>query len=143
MDSGSLCVAMCMKALNGTGVEPEVVLLLEEPPPPPAAFAGVRELMPGELALCEAAEPPTGVDTTVEPALPAEDRAELELPERAELLVVDRFNTDGTAVNDEPLRVDVGDSRGLPEEAVLPAPAPEEEPAVFEATAVGVPVWEA
>lgn len=132
-----------MNALRGTGAGPVVALLPDALPPSLEPPAAVREPVPGELALCDAAEPPTDLDSTLEPPVPLEDRAELALPERGFVLPVERFSTEGTAVNEEPLRVDAAVSSALPELAAPPAPAPEEEPAVFEATAVGVPVVEA
>jgi hypothetical protein len=122
-----------MKALNGTGVELEVELLLLEPLP----------LVPVErdaLALWDAADPELPDNKL---PLPEDaDRAEVELtPDR---LVLERLRTpDDLAVKDEPLLLEVGDSRLLAEEAEEPAPAPEEDPAVFEATVIGVPLAEA
>jgi hypothetical protein len=134
---------MCTKVLKGTGVDPPVALLLELPLPPEAA---VREF--GALAFCDAADAPTDADNT--PALPppieAEESAEVELTPEVELVVVllARFNTPGELeLSDEPLLLEAGVRRALPEAAVPPAPAPEDEPAVLEATAVGVPPREA
>ena len=113
-------------------MEVEVELLLLEPPPP-------LELVVLEaLALWEAAEVPEVPDNT----LLEDDREEVEVvPDK---LLLDRFNTpEEMALSDEPLLLEVGDNRLFPEEAEDPAPAPEDEPPVFEATAVGVPVLEA
>ena len=130
MDSGSLWVFRWTKALSGTGVEVEVELLLELPPPP--LLLVVRELE--ALALWDAAEVPEVPDNT----LLEDDREELEVPDR---LLLERFNTpEDVALSDEPLLLAVGDNRLFPEDAEDPAPAPEEEPAVFEATVVGVPL---
>ena len=133
MDRGSLSVFMCTKALNGTGVELEVELLLLEPPPLPLV-----PVARDALALCDAADPELPDNT-----LPVED------PDRVveltpDKLVLERLSTpDELAVNDEPLLLEVGDSRLLAEDAEEPAPAPEEDPAVFEATVIGVPLAEA
>ena len=140
MDSGSLCVCMCTKVLKGTGVDPPpVVPLLELPLPPEAA---VREF--DALAFCDAADTPADPDNTR--ALPApieaEESAEVELVPEIELVVLlARFSTpDELELSDEPLLLEVGVRRALPEAAAPPEPAPEDEPAVFEATAVGVPL---
>ena len=88
------------------------------------------------LALWEAAEVPEVPDNT----LLEDDREELEVPDR---LLLERLNTpEEVALSDEPLLLVVGDNRLFPEEAEDPEPAPEEEPAVFEATVVGVPLVE-
>jgi hypothetical protein len=140
-----------MKALRGTGVEPPVVLLfglpLPELLPLLPVVAVLRELEPEALALSEAAEPPVDPDSTLVPAVlvEADERAEVELvPAKEEVVLVlpARFSTEGVAFRDEPLPLELGVSNELPEEAVVPAPAPEEEPAVFEATAVTEPVCE-
>ena len=122
-----------MKALKGTAIEPEVVLVLPEPPP-----AAVREL--GALALCEAAEVPV-VERMRTPVLPDSAAVEL-IADRA--LLVDRLSTPPeVAERDEPLLLEVGLRSALPEAAVAPAPAPDDEPAVLDATTAGVPLWEA
>ena len=105
------------------------------PPEPPAA---VREL--GALALCEAADVPA-VDRRRTPLLP--DSAEVELVADRER-VLDRLSTPPeVADRDEPLLLEAGLRRPLPEVAAAPAPAPADEPAVLDATVPGVPLWEA
>jgi hypothetical protein len=52
------------------------------------------------------------------------------------------FNTEGVALSDEAPLFEVGASSELAVEDEDAAPAPEEEPAVFDATAVTEPVWE-
>jgi hypothetical protein len=127
MDRDSLRVCRCVKALRGTGVELLAVLLLLE-----------------ELALSEAAELPADPDNTL--ALPApveaDERAEVELTPDEEMLLLARFNTEGVVLSDEPLLLEVGVSNELAVEAADAAPAPEEEPAVFDAPAATEPVWE-
>jgi hypothetical protein len=117
---------------------PELELLL------PAPVAVLRELEPEELALSDAAETPAAPDNTVaRPALvDADERAEVELMLDDEVLLLARFNTEGVVVSDEPLLLEVGVSNELAVEAADAAPAPEEEPAVFDATAATEPVWE-
>ena len=126
-----------MKALSGTGVEPPVPLLpLELPPLPDAA---VRELD----ALPEDADAPADPDNTLAlpPPTEAEERAEVELaPDVAEVLLA-RLSTDGVLLKDEPLVLEAGVRSALPEAAAPPDPAPEEEPAVLEATVATLPVW--
>ena len=46
------------------------------------------------------------------------------------------------ADRDDPLVLVVGDSSPLPDEAVAPEPAPDEDPPVLDATAATVPVCE-
>ena len=141
MDKGSLCVCMCTKVLKGTGVDPPVVPLLEPPLPPAAA---VREL--DALAFCDAADTPADPDNTRALPLPieAEESAEVELAPVELVVLLARFSTeDELELSDEPLLLEAGVRRALPEAAAPPAPAPEDEPAVFEATAVGVPPREA
>ena len=57
-----------------------------------------------------------------------------------EEVVVARFSTEGVALRDEPLLLKLGVSNKLPVVGVAPLPAPEEEPAVLEATDVVRPV---
>ena len=112
----------------------------------PAPVPVLRELAPEELALCEAAEPPAAEDNTllVPPALiEADERADVvELLRDDEELLVARFNTGDAALSDEPLLLELGVSSELAVEAADAAPAPEEEPALFDATAATEPVWE-
>jgi hypothetical protein len=132
-----------MKALRGTGAGLLVVPLPELPLLPPLV-AVVRELELEELALSEAAEPPVDPDNTL--ALPvlveADERAEVELTPDDKVLLPARFNTEGVVLSDEPLLLELGVSNELAVDAVDGAPAPEEEPAVFDATAATEPVWE-
>lgn len=126
-----------MKALRGTGVGLLVVLLLP--------LVGVlRELEPEELALSEAAEPPAVPDSTLAPpALVEEDeRAEVELTADDDVRLLARFNTEGVALSDEPLLLELGVNNEPAVEAADAFPAPEEEPAVLDATAATEPVWE-
>ena len=138
MDKDSFRVCRCMKALKGTGVGLLVVLLAELLLP----LGAVLRVL--ELALSEAAEPPADPDNTL--ALPvlveADERAEVELTLDDEVLLLARFNTEGVALSEEPLLLEAGVSNELAVEAVDAAPAPEEEPAVFDATAATEPVWE-
>jgi hypothetical protein len=131
-----------VNALRGTGVELLVVVLLLELLPPPAAV--LRELEPEELALSEAAEVPAAADNTlVRPVLgDADERADVELMPDDVVLLLARFNTEGVALSDDPLLLEVGVSNELAVEAAEADPAPEEEPAVFDATAATEPVWE-
>jgi hypothetical protein len=59
-----------------------------------------------------------------------------------ELPLLARFNTEGVALSVEPLLLELGVSNELAVEAADGVPAPEEEPAVFDATAATAPVWE-
>jgi hypothetical protein len=116
------------------------VELLEEPELlEPPVDAVVREL--GALALCDAAEFPPFVVRA--PVLLVPDRPDVELvPDR--LVVLERFKTpEEVAPSDEPLLLEAAVNSVFPEDAEDPEPAPEEEPAVFDATATGVPVLEA
>ena len=129
--------------MRGTGVGLLVVLLLPALEPLlPAVLAVLRELETEELALCEAAEPPAApANTVARPALvDADERAEVELMVDDEVLLLARFNTEGVALSDEPLLLEVGVSNELAVEAAEADPAPEEEPAVFDAAAATVPV---
>jgi hypothetical protein len=131
-----------MNALSGTGAAPVEVPLLEDDPPPPPELPDeledeLRELAPDVLAVCEAADTPPAPDNTLLPADP--DRAEVWPLETFEDPPTDRFMTPCTAVKDDPVLLVAGDSRALPDEAAPPEPAPEEDPAVLEATAVVVP----
>jgi hypothetical protein len=51
-----------------------------------------------------------------------------------------RFNTEGVALSVEPLLLELGVSNELAGEAADDDPAPEEEPAVFDATEATAPV---
>jgi hypothetical protein len=142
MARDSLCVRVCMKALRGTGVELAAVLLLElllELPPLLAALADVpRELEPELLGLRDVVDPPTEDNTLVLPVLIEEvESAEVELTPEVEEVLLARFSTVGTALRDEPLLLVSGVSSELPGEAAAAEPAPEEDPAVFDAAAVG------
>lgn len=136
-----------MKALRGTGVEAPVALLLLELLllELPLLLADVlRELEPELLALSDAADPPVNPDNTlVLPVLVEEDeRAEVELTADVVVVLLARFSTEGAAVRDEPLLLESGVSSELPEDAATPDPAPEEEPAVFDAATVAEPLCE-
>jgi hypothetical protein len=130
-----------MKALSGTGVEPPVPVLLELPlePVPPLAVV-VRELD----ALPDDADPddPDDPDNTL--ALPvlveAEESAEVELAPDLEVVLLARLSTDGVLLRDEPLVLVAGVN--IEVAAAAPEPAPEDEPAVLEATVATVPVVE-
>jgi hypothetical protein len=132
-----------MKALRGTGVALTAVLLPElllELPPVLAAPADVpRELEPELLGLREVVDPPTEPDNTlVLPVLVEEvESAEVELTPDVEEVLLARFSTVGAALRDEPLLLVSGVSSELPVEAAAAEPAPEEEPAVFDAATVG------
>ena len=140
MDSDSLRVCMCTKALRGTGVDPPVVLLLELAPLPPEVV--VREF--NALAFCEAADAPTDPDNTLllPLAIEAEESAEVELTPDPELVLLARLSTEEVVLSEEPLVLEAGVRSALPEATAPPEPAPEEEPAVLEATAAGVPLRE-
>ena len=130
-----------MNALRGTGVEPDVVLLLEEPPPPELLEVDAdvpRELDPDVLAVLEADEPAEPDNTLVPFELV---RAEVWVLETLDEPPTERFITPWTAVNEDPLLLVAGVSSAFPDEVVPPAPAPEEEPAVLDATVVVVPFW--
>src|SRR5882757_9407010 len=58
---------------------------------------------------------------------------EVELTADVVEVVLARFSTEGAALRDEPLLLERGVSSELPEEGAAPEPAPEEEPAVFDA----------
>jgi hypothetical protein len=133
-----------MNALRGTGVGLLVVLLPALELLLPVLVAVLRELEPEELALCEAAEPPAVPDNTVErPALvDADERAEVELTLDDEVLLLERFNTEGLELSEVPLLLEVGVSNELVVEAADADPAPDEEPPVLDATAATEPVWE-
>jgi hypothetical protein len=126
-----------MKALSGTGVEPPVPVLLELPPELPPLVVVVRELD----ALPDDADPDDPDNTLALPALvEAEESAEVELAPDVVALLLARLSTDGVLLKDEPLALVAGVSIELA--AVAPDPAPEDEPAVLEATAATVPVVE-
>ena len=123
-----------MKALSGTGVEPPVPVLLALVPPLAVA---VRELD----ALPDDADPDELDNTLALPVLvEAEDSAEVEFAPDVVLALLARLSTDGVVLKDEPLVLVAGVS--IEEAAVAPDPAPEDEPAVLEATAATVPVVE-
>jgi hypothetical protein len=128
-----------MKALSGTGVEPPVPVLLELPLElvPPLAVA-VRELD----ALPDDADPDELDNTLALPVLvEAEESAEVELaPVEVVVVLLARLSTEGVLLREEPLVLVAGVS--IEEAAVAPDPAPEDEPAVLEATAATVPVVE-
>ena len=129
-----------MKALRGTGAGLLVVLPPELPlPAPPVAV--VRELDPEEPAL---SEPPVDPDNTLAllVLVEADERDEVELTPDAKALLLARFNTEGVALSVEPLLPEPGVNNELAVEAADDDPAPEEEPAVFDAAAATAPVWE-
>jgi hypothetical protein len=128
-----------MKALSGTGVEPPVPVLLELPLElvPPLAVV-VRELD----ALPDDADPDDPDNTLALPVLvEAEESAEVELAPDVVVVLFARLSTDGVVLRDEPLVLVAGVSSEL-EAPAAPDPAPEDEPAVLEATAATVPVVE-
>ena len=125
---------MCTKALSGTGVEPDAALPLELPPPAP-----LRALELDELALEDTADVPAAPDKT--PLLTELDRAEVELTVDVPAVVVllARLSTDGVVFRDVPLLLGLEGVSSELVEALAPelAPAPDGEPAVFDATCVG------
>src|ERR1700730_9254524 len=145
MDRASLRVCRCVKALRGTGVGLPVVLLpeLELVLPAPVAVV-VGGLRPEELALNEAAELAAVPDNT--PALPVrvdvEERGDVELMLDDEVLLLARFNTDGLALSDEPLLLELGVSNEPAVDAPDADPAPEEGPPGLDPPAATEPVWE-
>jgi len=124
-----------MKALSGTGVEPPVPVLLALVPPLAVA---VRELD----ALPDDADPDELDNTLALPVLvEAEESAEVELaPAEVVVVLLARLSTEGVLLREEPLVLVAGVSSE--EAAVAPDPAPEDEPAVLEATVATVPVVE-
>ena len=138
MDSDSFCVCICRNALSGTGVEPPVALAPLELPPPAAA---VREF--DALAGCEAALPEDPDSTlALPPPIEAEERADVELAPDDVVALLARFSTPGVLLRDAPLAPEAGFRSALLAAAPPPAPAPDDEPAVAEATAATVPLVE-
>jgi len=111
------------EVLKGTGVDPPVAALLELPLPPEAA---VREF--DALAFCDAADTPADPDNTraLPPPIEAEESAEVELVPEIELVVLlARFSTpDELELSDEPLLLEVGVRRALPEAVAPPERLP-------------------
>ena len=143
MESASLCVSKWVKALSGTGLDDEV--LWDPPPPPPdeelaAALVFVGRVVPFSdvVALEEVPVLALALDRTVEFELAAEDgdSAEVWLIFNEELVVPD----DSADVDDagaESAALEDAVSSAFPELAAAPEPAPDDDPAVFDAMAVG------
>jgi hypothetical protein len=136
-----------VKALSGTGMESVGLPVLEPPPEPPpepdeALTAGRVVPLREVFALEEMPVEVLVLDKTVllELVVEAGDSAELDL-------TVDAFNAVlcfaeasaevEDAGDDETPVTEVGDSSAVPDDAEPPAPAPEDDPAVFEAMAAG------
>jgi hypothetical protein len=148
MARDSLCVWKCVSALNGTGVG--TVGALEEVPllPPEDAAVVEREVPFKEVfALDETFEDVLVLVSTLleELAVEAVDSAELELTDVRAVVVLLLLEAsvetaDVELVGSDEFAPPVGVSSALPDEVVAPAPAPEDEPAVFDATAVVEPL---
>ena len=137
----------CVKALRGTGLEDVVLVPLDAPgavvvPDPArvvplAAVFALEELLPALLT-----EPRTVVPVWL---LDVVDKAEelltVESVELAVVLFDDERAEVELAEEDTPV-VEEAVNSAFPEDAVVPAPAPEEDPAVLEATAAVVPLVE-
>jgi hypothetical protein len=151
MESDSLCVWKCASALSGTGVEGPVLfeLLPPDPPPlPPELFPvleeldrvvplsevfALEEMLPDELEL-DRTEACADAEVFI-----AEVPFTLEFAD-LELLLADESAEVEADAEDTPL-VALAVNRLLVVVA-LPAPAPDEDPPVFEVCAATVPVVE-
>ena len=121
IESGSFCVCTWVKVLSGTGVCRVVTAVVVAPPPPPAeAFVLAVVSTVGRVEAVE-----------------ADDNAEVVVADTAVVLPESRAELDGAG--DDALAADEGVSNALPVDGAAPEPAPEDEPAVFDATAADVP----
>lgn len=151
MESASLCVWKCVMALSGTGVctRVEFALALPDPPPPedPEVLVfpdPVREVPLNDVVALE--EMPVEVlvlDKTVAfvVAVLDGDSAELEVALDDAADVAPALVEESADVEDTPEPtplVEEAVNMALPVEGVTPDPAPEDDPAVFEAVALEV-----
>ena len=149
MESASLCVWKRVRALNGTGVGTVVEAAAV---PPPAGLGEVDRVVPfNDVFALEETLPvaPALVRTfVVEVAVEDDDSAEVAVTgAKADVVLllletsVDTADVEA-AGSDEFAPVD-GVSSAFPDDGAAPVPAPEDEPAVFDAAAVDeVPVDE-
>jgi hypothetical protein len=121
-----------MNVLSGTGID-----VVPVDPEELAPDEALRALEPDELAVDEEAEAEAAPDSTCVP-LDEVDSAEVELALEI-LLLLARFRTEEAAVSDEPLVLEVGVNSEPEEDEEALAPAPDEEPAVFEVAVAVVP----
>lgn len=144
MESASLCVLKCVMALKGTGVWTRDVLVPLDPPELEEPEVVVREVpLKDVVALEEMLVEVLVLDRTVALVLAVEDgdsaEVELTFAERAEvkpMLFGDSADVDDVA--DPTPAVDEGANIALPVEGATPDPAPDDEPAVFDAVALEV-----
>ena len=139
IDNASLETSKCVKVLSGTGVE--IAVFAPEPPdedPDGGLKDAWRDVPFTDVVAFE--EMPVLVlaldrtDGVEEP----DESAELELTLRADVAFA--FTDDNAEVEDaglDRLALLDADSSAFPPEALAPEPAPDDEPAVFDATAVG------
>lgn len=147
MESDSLVGMKRVNALNGTGVEREGLLLElpELPLPPDELFDEVPRDVPLSevVALDEVPVLVLVLESSVEfvPEVDDEESAELEFtPDAADVVVVlPDDNADVEADAEETPLFSDDDSNDLLE-AVVAAPAPDDEPAVFDGVTGTVPV---
>jgi hypothetical protein len=136
MESDSLCVLKCVTALRGTGVWTRDVLVLV------LAVAGREVPLKDVVALEEMLVEVLAPDRTLVLALAVEDgeRAEVEVTFETAVVVLtlleDSADVDDTA---EPTpAVEEAVNMALPADGATPDPAPDDEPAVFDAVALDV-----
>jgi hypothetical protein len=146
MDSDSLCVLKCVIALNGTGVCTRVVpvLVLLDPPALEELEVLLREVpLKDVFALEEMLVEVLALDKTVAFVAAVEDgdsaEVDVTLLDRAEvepMLFGDSADEDDA--EDPTPAVEEGVNMAFPVEGATPDPAPDDEPAVFDAVAFEV-----
>jgi hypothetical protein len=147
IESDSLETSKCVKALRGTGTEIVglVVLLLPDDDDPEVLVVGREVPFTDVVALEETPVLVLALERTVAFEVEADESDELGFALIAAADVVVPFVEDNDEVDDagveRPELVD-GVSSAFPEEALVPEPAPEDEPALFDAMAAGAVAME-
>jgi hypothetical protein len=134
-------VSKCVKALNGTGIDGAgAPLLVLAALVLPLAAAGRVVPLTDVVAFDDVPVEVLAFDNTFELALDEDDSAE-------DVFTLPVFTFDGVTADvedpgeDAALLVEVGVSFAFPGDAAAPEPAPDDDPAVFDAMAVaGVPM---
>jgi hypothetical protein len=148
IESASLVGTKCANALNGTGVWSELLLVLLDPPPPPPldelpVDVGRDVPLTDVVALDDVLVFELVVESTVAvvPVVDEVDSAELEFTgDAADVdVVLPEDNADVVDDADETPLDDVGVNSDVLAAPEL-APAPDDDPAVFDAVAGTVPV---